>query len=164
MDERDADLAVAAAEWGRDRMATWPREAPEFGICHGDLASVNIRSHPVHGIALFDFGEAQYTWRICDFVRFHPGNHPTPERIACWDGFRRGYSAVRALPRQMDDLLPIFRLMRHLSFMGKACATCPLRMGTESPEGFLPRDIQSLREQVRAIPELRDHLDARALL
>jgi Ser/Thr protein kinase RdoA (MazF antagonist) len=164
MDDRDANLAVAAAEWGRKRIAVWSRESPEYGICHADLASVNIRSHPVHGITLFDFGTAAYTWRICDFLRFHPGDNCSTEGQARWDAFRSGYSGVRALPDKMDDLLPIFRLMRHLRSMGRSAGSCRLRMGTESPERFLPRDIQSLREHVQGIPELRDHLRAHGLL
>ena len=164
MDGRDADLAVAAAQWGRERMSAWPKEAPGFGICHGDLASVNIRSHPERGITLFDFGACGYTWRVCDFLRFHPGGNGPAERQTRWDAFRNGYSAVRALPEKMGEMLPIFRLMSHLGSMGRGSATCSLRMGTESPEGFLPGEIQSLREKVQGIPELRDHLGARALL
>jgi len=164
MDRPDADLAVAAAEWGRKRMSAWSREAPGFGICHGDLASVNIRLHPERGITLFDFGRCGYSWRVCDFHQFHPGPNRSAERQARWDAFRSGYSAVRALPTRMGEMLPIFRLMSHLRSMGRCAGACPLRMGTESPEQWLPGDIQWLREQVQGIPELREHLRAQALV
>ena len=145
-------------------MANWAREAPEFGICHTDLAGCNIRWDSVHGIVLFDFGDAKYTWRVSDVGWFYAGDSCSPERQQRWDAFRRGYSVVRALPGHLCETHRLLRLMGHLRSLGRASASCQLRMGMESPERFMPRDIESLREQVRAIPELRGRLKACRLL
>lgn len=164
MNERDGALALAAMEWVGTHSSDLPTGQPVFGICHGDLASSNIRLHPVHGVTLFDFGCSQYTWRGFDFMRFAPGASATPESEARWEGFRQGYAAVAALPQGLDETLPILQLMGTLRFLGRGAATCPLRMGLVSPEEWVPRILAELRKQVQVIPELRGHLAARSLL
>jgi Ser/Thr protein kinase RdoA (MazF antagonist) len=164
MNERDGEMAVAATEWVCSCSMLRAIEALECGICHGDLATSNIRLHPVRGVTLFDFGDCQYVWRGCDFMRFVPRGSRTQESEALWQAFRRGYCTIRELPRGLDEMLPVFRLKHHLRSIGYAAASCSLRLGWEAPEGWLSGDVQALRNLARAIPGLSDRLAARDLL
>jgi len=43
-------------------------QPPDFGLCHADLAFVNLRLAEDGRVTFFDFAEAKFTWRTVDLA------------------------------------------------------------------------------------------------
>jgi Ser/Thr protein kinase RdoA (MazF antagonist) len=69
-----------------------------------------------------------------------------------WAAFLRGYGQVRELPEGTERDLPLFLLLRKVSWIAGVMASCPLRMGTET------FDRKWVREQMPGLCELAANL------
>ncbi len=154
----DARFIDSLANWAYVRASEWTMSAPDFGICHGDLVPGNRRTHPVCGVSLFDFGAACYSWRVRDVLFFHSLRSTHVESEEMWSHFARGYCSVRALPARHAEALPIMRIIELLEHLSKGCATCPLRLGSESLDVFVQAKLSMLKRMAVGISEMTPYV------
>ncbi len=139
--EDDAAFMTAVIDWMRPRLAEILREAPEWGICHGDLVLSNVRVGE-EGVTLFDFGNITRTYRGLELaiVFWSLGHRYADQRAGCWKALLGGYESIRSLPDGMTERLPIFLILRELAFLGGNATSLPLRLGTEPFESSFMSD------------------------
>jgi Ser/Thr protein kinase RdoA (MazF antagonist) len=134
----------------RPQLAQLPQEAPSYGLCHADLPA-NLRHHDERGLTFFDFGEAAYTWRMTDYLALQSytrrGNQQQGPDME--EAFRAGYQRVLPLPAGLTSHHQALALAEHIAWIGRVCASCQLRMGTDMLAGFLPDALTEARELAR---------------
>lgn len=117
---------VEVAGHVRAALTRLPRQAPEFGLCHGDLHSGNVRFGLDDVPTLFDFDLTGYGWRSYDLSVFlwssYLENRPRRWRDARWRAFMRGYGRLRPLPSDLVETLPFFLVARQIWLLGLDCA------------------------------------------
>jgi Ser/Thr protein kinase RdoA (MazF antagonist) len=110
----------------RSRLAGLPRRLPDYGACHGDLHSGNVRFDAAGQPTLFDFDCWGYGWRAYDLAVFlwnsYLERRPKRWRDSRWRAFLRGYEAIRPLPADLHEFLPHFLVARQVWLMGLDCA------------------------------------------
>ena len=139
----------------RSRLQQFSTGAPGFGLCHADLVLSNVRLGDDGSIVFLDFGNAAFTWRACDLAVVHQTlfrRQAQDPHDRLWGAFLRGYSQVRELPEGSGRNLPLFLLLRKVSWIAGVMASCPLRMGTET------FDHKWVREQMPGLGELAANL------
>ncbi len=135
IDEEDCEALRALLKTLRLRLQRFSRSQPGFGLCHADPVLSNVRVGDDGAIVLLDFGNAAFTWRACDLSVAHQtlSRHQAQDAHGrLWGAFLRGYSQVRELPEGTERELPLFLLLRKVSWIAGVMASCPLRMGTET--------------------------------
>jgi Ser/Thr protein kinase RdoA (MazF antagonist) len=125
--EAPADLGYVAsmAERVRARIASLPRGAGIFGMCHGDLHPANARFAADGTPTLFDFDLCGYGWRIYDLAVFlwnAAGEQRTRRWTESrWRAFLRGYGDERNLSADELEAVPLFLVARQVWLMGLDC-------------------------------------------
>jgi Ser/Thr protein kinase RdoA (MazF antagonist) len=115
----------------------------------------NIRKGQGGSFVFFDFGNAAFTWRASELAVIHQTlrRHASGELYdEVWSGLLRGYRRTRELPDDFSQHLPLFDLLRKVSWICGVMASCPLRMGTETfnPE-WVSEQMPSVRELARCL-------------
>ena len=126
---------------------------PDFGLCHCDLVPVNVLRTDDGTIWFFDFGSAALTWRARELAVIQatlPCERTPESRAKAWEEFLEGYSQIRALPVGAEERLPAFALLQRITWIARAMACCPLRMGTEN---FNPAWVRTLMPGVRELAQ-----------
>ena len=125
---RSADLDYMAS-LGSDLMSEvnrlLSREAPEYGLCHGDLHTGNARFDGSGQLTLFDLDSLGYGWRALDIGVYHVsydwlglGAEVRAEKARFWSAFVDGYNSVRTLGRNELTVAQLCQPIRHLELMG----------------------------------------------
>ena len=99
-----------------------PREAPAYGLCHGDVNTGNFHLYDDHAWALLDFEYFGYGWRVFDIATFtnnqihQLGKTERTRRIV--QAFLEGYQSVRTLSQAELEALHPFVVLRQIWLMG----------------------------------------------
>jgi Ser/Thr protein kinase RdoA (MazF antagonist) len=107
-----------------------PRNAPEYGICHGDVNDANFHIIDDDKWALLDFEYFGYGWRLFDIATFYSnqiyqqGRTGRTRRIL--EAFLEGYQSVRALSQTELGALPSFVILRQIWLMGIGARNQPI--------------------------------------
>lgn len=117
LDDLGARLMVAV-----ERLAG--HDAPQWGLCHGDLHTGNARYDAEGRLTLFDLDGAAYGYRALDIGVYHVSYNwmdLSPEVEAAkarfWDAFLEGYGAVRPLTPGELAAAQLCSPLRHLELM-----------------------------------------------
>lgn len=94
-----------------------PRQAPRYGICHGDFHPNNMLIG-AHGLVLIDFDWAGIGWRAYDLAVFDWSTRSMPDAARLQAAFRSGYATIRPLKTKELATVPIFCAARHLFLTG----------------------------------------------
>jgi len=149
--EDDYEFLIGLCERMRSFFERFARELPDFGLCHCDLVPVNVRCADGGALWFFDFGNAAFTWRARELAVIQatlPCERTPESRAKAWEAFLDGYGQVRALPLGTEKHLPAFALLQRVTWIARAMACCPLRMGTEN---FHPDWVRTLMPGVREL-------------
>ena len=117
-----------------------PREAPAYGLCHGDVNTGNFHLCGDDEWALLDFEYFGYGWRVFDVATFtnnqihQLGRTERTRRIV--EAFLEGYGSVRTLSQAELEALPAFVVLRQIWLMGIGARNLPT-MGTSPFEGWV---------------------------
>jgi Ser/Thr protein kinase RdoA (MazF antagonist) len=125
---RAADLN-ALCQFGDDLIAELRallgKEAPEYGICHGDLHTGNARLDRNGELVLFDFDSFGYGWRALDIGVYRVSydwmdlsREGKAVKARFWDAFLEGYNAERPLGKNELEAVALSLPIRHLELMG----------------------------------------------
>lgn len=117
--QRDRDLAYLHRLAGhlQGLLDDTPEGALDFGLCHGDLHTGNVRLSPDGEMALIDFDWSGYCWRIYDLATLW-WTMRSDEAAPRWRAILRGYTRVRTLSREEKMLLPAFVMIREFELLG----------------------------------------------
>lgn len=149
MPAEDYSFLEAVGARLREQVALWPREGPDYGLCHADLVLSNVLYDTDSGITFYDFGNALHAWRSLELAVPHLSiGRREPERFEpLWAALLSGYSAVRPLPAELDAQLPWVLIARQLGFITGNAASLSLRLGTQPFEGdIFDWPLASIRE------------------
>ncbi|MBT9370002.1 phosphotransferase [Rhizobium sp. CSW-27] len=104
-----------------DRLAQAGTEGLDYGLIHADGVRENIM---VHGneIGLIDFDDCGYGYRLFDLATALLKNRIEPQYPALETALVNGYRSCRSLPDAALALLPLFVVMRSLTYIGWAAA------------------------------------------
>jgi Ser/Thr protein kinase RdoA (MazF antagonist) len=120
----DYAFLVDTAARLRQALASLPRIAPCYGICHGDLNDNNIHLIGEDAWALLDFEYAGYGWRVFDIATFFNNQLTqrgrTEHTRGLLDAFLNGYQSERRLSAAELAALPAFVTLRQLWNWGLA--------------------------------------------
>lgn len=116
---RHADLRYLqrVAQQLQERLEGTPPDTLNFGFCHGDLHTGNVRVSPEGELTLIDFDLSGYCWRIYDLATLWWTLREDKD-AAQWRAALRGYTSVRNLSRQERALLPAFVMVREFELLG----------------------------------------------
>jgi Ser/Thr protein kinase RdoA (MazF antagonist) len=152
IDQDDRATLRLLLETLRSRLQQFSTSPPGFGLCHADLVLSNVRLGDDGSIVFFDFGNAAFTWRAYDLAVAHQTlarRQAQAPHDLLWGAFLRGYTQVRELPEGAGQGLPLFLLLRKVSWIAGVVASCPLRMGIETfNRGWVRKQMPALEELV----------------
>ena len=126
----DWDYLCSIADGLKQTAARLPRQAPEYGICHGDVNRGNFHVVDDEEWALLDFEYFGYGWRVFDIATFFGnqmiqlGTSEGTKRIL--DAFLAGYQSVRALSQLEREVLPAFVMLRQIWILGIGARNQPI--------------------------------------
>ena len=107
------------------RLESVPRDAPLYGLCHGDLHPANARFGESGELTLFDFDFSGFGWRMYDLTVFlwnsFGERRPKRWRDQHWRAFIGGYKEYGRLEPELLELVPLFLVARHIWLMGMDC-------------------------------------------
>lgn len=110
----------------RRHLAALPRQAPAYGLCHGDLHPGNARFDPAAEPTLFDFDFCGHGWRTYDLTVFlwnaFGEGRSKRWRADRWRAFLRGYREVRPLDEAALEAVPLFLVARQIWLLGLDCS------------------------------------------
>lgn len=90
-----------------------PQVASEFGLIHADHAPQNFKYNPaITKITVFDFGNCCYHWFVADLAITLSTIRRKLNREEVRDGILQGYTKIRALPKNHDQLIDLFIRLR----------------------------------------------------
>lgn len=90
-----------------------PKSPNDFGLIHADHTPQNFRYDPeTDRITAFDFGNCCYHWYVADLAVSLSTVRRKKNRDEIRAGFLEGYSLVRDLPSNLEDLIDLFIRLR----------------------------------------------------
>ncbi|KRD63711.1 phosphotransferase [Ensifer sp. ENS10] len=101
----------------RRRLATLPTPAKDFGLIHADLVRENVLVGEA-GVKLIDFDDAGWGYRLFDIATALLKNRREPAYGAIEAALISGYRSRRALSAEMLSSLPLFLVLRSLTYIG----------------------------------------------
>ncbi|MEJ6849758.1 phosphotransferase [Sinorhizobium fredii] len=138
----DAAWQLAAL---RPRLAKKLRAADhaglDYGLIHADLVRENVLVGPDH-VELIDFDDAGYGWRMFDIATTLLRNRLEPHFDLIQAALIAGYRRRRPLPEATLETLPLFLLIRSLTYIGWICE----RPATPDAEKRLARYVKEALE------------------
>jgi Ser/Thr protein kinase RdoA (MazF antagonist) len=120
----------------------------DYGLIHADLVRENVLVDGLN-VELIDFDDAGYGWRMFDIATALFKNRAEPHYDVIREALVNGYRTVRPLPDSALQTLPLFMVLRSLTYIGWIGAR------SESPDAE-----QRLRRYVADALALADALEA----
>ncbi|AWI60187.1 phosphotransferase enzyme family protein [Sinorhizobium fredii] len=113
----------------------------DYGLIHADLVRENVLVGPDH-VELIDFDDAGYGWRMFDIATTLLRNRREPHFDLIQAALIAGYRRRRPLPESALETLPLFLLIRSLTYIGWICE----RPATPDAEKRLARYVKEALE------------------
>ncbi len=89
----------------------------DFGLVHGDLVRENILVTP-RSVQFIDFDDSGFGWRLFDIATTLLRNRREPRYPAIKNALLTGYRQARELSDVSESFLPLFLLLRSLTYVG----------------------------------------------
>jgi Ser/Thr protein kinase RdoA (MazF antagonist) len=131
------------------------KEAPVYGICHGDFNRTNVHFDDADAPTVFDFDCFGYGWRAYDLAVFgwQAGDFgwsktAKANRTRRWNLFLRGYEEHRTLSAAEHEAVKVFPPIRQIWNMGLGVGRAD-RSGRRGPtDGELEWSIKFIRDWI----------------
>lgn len=101
----------------RRHLATLPTPAQDFGLIHADLVRENVLVAE-NAVTFIDFDDAGRGFRLFDIATALLKNRREPAYEAIQSALISGYRSRRALPDEALSHLPLFLVLRSLTYIG----------------------------------------------
>lgn len=116
--EQDRDFLTDLRDRLRQRIEALPVDL-DYGLIHADLVRENVLVDGDH-VALIDFDDCGYGWRLFDIATALLRNRREPRYASITASLIEGYRSHRALDEATLALLPLFLLLRGVTYIGWA--------------------------------------------
>jgi Ser/Thr protein kinase RdoA (MazF antagonist) len=111
-------LVIAARERARADLAAFGEGADRYGLIHGDFLPENLLVGDDGEVRLIDFDDAGFGWHLFDLATSLFVVADDPDFGAILAAFVAGYRIERDLPDEHLAELPLFFLLRGLTYLG----------------------------------------------
>ncbi|WP_419178611.1 homoserine kinase [Ensifer adhaerens] len=101
----------------RQRLAVMPTPARDFGLIHADLVRENVLVDAT-GVKFIDFDDAGYGYRLFDLATALLKNRREPAYEMIEAALIAGYRSSRSLTEEALAGLPLFLVLRSLTYIG----------------------------------------------
>lgn len=135
-----------------ERLRSAERSGLDYGLIHADLVRENVLVGPDH-VELIDFDDAGYGWRMFDIATALLRNRREPYFDLIQASLIAGYRKRRPLSQAALGALPLFLLLRSLTYIGWVAG----RPTTPDAKQRLARYVREALEL--AEPFLQDSVD-----
>ncbi len=142
-EQRDRLREVTAR--ARQDLAALGKGGDRYGLIHADFLPENLLRGDDGSICLIDFDDAGFGWHLFDVATtlFFQLGEPTFE--ASMQSLVAGYRTRRDLPDELLESLPLFFLLRGLTYLGWAHT----RRETETARELTPMVVAAVDEMAR---------------
>ncbi|WP_244426694.1 phosphotransferase [Sinorhizobium sojae] len=100
-----------------ERLAAVAHSGLDYGLIHADLVRENVLVGPDH-VELIDFDDAGYGWRMFDIATALLRNRGEANFALIQSALLAGYRRKRPLADKDVEMLPLFLLIRSLTYIG----------------------------------------------
>lgn len=145
LDAQDVALIREACGKARAGLADFGRTERNYGLIHADLVPENLLRSP-EGLMLIDFDDAGFGWHMFELATalyFHLDEPYYPD---IRDALVEGYRSVRPLPEEDWARLPLFMLLRSLTYLGWVHT----RHETQTAHELTPMLVERTRQVAKA--------------
>lgn len=121
LDALEADqrnLVLAARDQARADLTAFGDGTDRYGLIHGDFLPENLLVGADGRVRLIDFDDAGFGWHLFDIATSLFVVAEEPEFDAILEAFVAGYRTERELPDEQLAALPLFFLLRGLTYLG----------------------------------------------
>lgn len=138
------------------RIDALPKEALDWGVCHGDLHGWNVFHGDDGSLTHFDFDCGGMGWRSYDLSVFlwdqvHGKTEQGSFKNECWDAFLAAYVIERPLSEADLAMIPIFVATRQLWLMGLHTQNSGI-WGAWQNDGYFDGKLAFLRAWIAEYP------------
>jgi Ser/Thr protein kinase RdoA (MazF antagonist) len=154
LNNTDRDTLLALRATCQSALSPYDNEAPDSGLIHADLARENILVDGAN-VSFIDFDDSGYGYRMFDIATALIKNIYEPDYESLKQALLHGYLGERWLRPQDLQELPLFMLLRSLTYLGWVDARIAEPGMVEKARRFLA-DVKYLAEaysnQSRSLP------------
>ncbi|MFF1396584.1 phosphotransferase enzyme family protein [Streptomyces sp. NPDC058287] len=118
LDDEQRALVLPARERIRADLAAFGDGPDRYGMIHGDFLPENLLVGSDGTFQLIDFDDAGFGWHLFDIATSLFVGADEPGFATLLDAFVGGYRTERALPDDHLARLPLFLLLRGLTYLG----------------------------------------------
>ena len=118
LDEAQRELLHKASKQARAELEIYGKNSDRYALIHADPLPENFLRGDDGAIRVIDFDDGGFGWLMFDFATalfFHLGE-PCFDRLLA--AMVAGYQEVRDLPPEFEQKLPLFLLLRGLTYLG----------------------------------------------
>jgi Ser/Thr protein kinase RdoA (MazF antagonist) len=146
----ERDYLEQCAQELHARLQALSKQAPSYGIIHGDAIRANALVAEDGSVTVIDFDWYGPGWRAYDIASYLLTIRGSKDEQAFAEAFLSGYTAVRPLAAHEPALLPLFEAVRAILKIGTPALHVNL-WGSAYLESFF---VQSLERLKRAMQQL----------
>ncbi|MEH6549777.1 MAG: phosphotransferase [Pseudomonadales bacterium] len=120
LNEDQRELLHKTSKQARAELEVYGKDPDRYGLIHADPLPENFLRGDDGDIRVIDFDDGGFGWLMFDFATalfFHLGE-PCFDRLLA--AMMAGYQEVRELPPEFEQKLPLFLLLRGLTYLGWA--------------------------------------------
>jgi Ser/Thr protein kinase RdoA (MazF antagonist) len=157
--EFDIDFLEDVAKHIKKKLISFSTEAPQFGVCHGDFYSGNVRVDANNNPILIDFDFCGNGWRAYDISMYaYPfamgcDTAKLQQRENRKDQFLNGYNKVRAMSENEVNSIALFIPFRRIFNIGTLYISyLPNTWGDSNVIGNVDGDIEMLKKWIDLNP------------
>jgi Ser/Thr protein kinase RdoA (MazF antagonist) len=134
------------------RLQTLKREAPAYGIIHGDAIRANALVADDGSVSVIDFDWYGLGWRAYDVASYLLTIRGDPNEQPFAEAFLSGYAAVRPLAAHEYGLLPLFEAARAILEIGTPALHVNL-WGSAYFESFFDQSLERLKRSMQQLAQ-----------
>lgn len=110
-------LLQAAREKASGEIAAFGTDADRYGLIHADFVPENLL-YDGRNINLIDFDDCGFGWHMFELATalYFTVHQPNHDELSA--ALFRGYRTLRGLPKEHEDLLPLFLFLRGTTYLG----------------------------------------------
>jgi Ser/Thr protein kinase RdoA (MazF antagonist) len=134
------------------RLQRLTRDAPAYGIIHGDVIRTNALVGDDGSVAVIDFDWYGMGWRAYDIASYLLTIRGDPDERRFAEAFLSGYTAVRPLDAHERPLLPLFEAVRAILEIGTPALHVDV-WGSAYLYSFFDQSLDRLKRCMQQIAE-----------
>lgn len=117
--DADRALLLTIRSRAQNALVAYRAQGTNYGLIHADLVRENVLVH-AEGLRFIDFDDCGFGFRMFEIATTLLKNLDEPDAAELETALLSGYQEVRALSQADLDMLPLFIVLRALTYLGWA--------------------------------------------